>query len=169
MSYTTPPTFTAHTTLPAASLQILSDDITYLVAHVQTVQLRDNGSDYTIASNTFANIDGTNLSITAVSVGSVARLTLLGTFHGSSSLTACFDFSVNGTRWGTGFTDGLAGSIVSNVITNTVLTQALVTGLTPGSNTFKPMWKATANTLTGYSGAGSAGTDFSLMFMVETW
>lgn len=169
MAWATPPTFTAHTTLGASSLQTLSDNESYLLSGFSASKLYDKGSDITTTSTTFVAVDSTNLARTVTINGTKALIIFRGVFSSGTSIRHIdLDVNVNGTRWAS---TGADGSSTVQATTNTIAYPGsvvmVVDGLTPGSNTFQAMWKtSSAATLTLYAGAGAGGTDFIPAFDV---
>lgn len=159
MGFSTPPNFTPLTPLGASSLQVLSDDISYLVNGISQKKQYDKGSDITTTSTTFVAIDSTNLAITVTTVGTKAILIFQGVAinSGGANLTS-FDINVNGTRLSSTGTEGRL-TITANAVAGTAMIVAVVDGLTPGSNTFQILWKASAGTATLRAGSGTANQD----------
>jgi hypothetical protein len=113
-------------------------------------------SDYTINSTTYANVDGTNLSLSITLAGDTAVVFL--NFTVTSLRKVYFDISVDGTR--VGGDDGLFTIIQDNVAGQrfAVGMAIPIEGLSAGSHTFNLMWKNDAGgTSTLYGGNGSAG------------
>lgn len=125
---------------------------------------RDNGADYTTTSTSFVDIDGTNLVITATISSGKAKITFSGTANNLSGSMA-FDISVDGTRYCSGGNDGIL--VVGANSTTNVSFSVTVTGLSVGSHTFKPQWRASASTAHLYAGSGTAAQDLLVNFEVE--
>lgn len=113
----------------------------------------DNNANYTTTSNTFADIDTTNLSITLNITGSKVLVMFTCVFVCGAGIPG-FDLAVDGVRVGAVGATGIAGgqSGAAGVASFAVL----VTGLTAGSHTFRPQYKVSAAvTLTVRAGDGS--------------
>lgn len=117
----------------------------------------DNGADYATTSNTFVDIDGTNLVITMTITGSCVLVLFTCSAQSAGGVTPGFDILVDGVRYGAAGTAGLFGW---SGAAGPVGIAILITGLSPGSHTFKPQYHTTAaTTVTVRAGAGGA-TDF---------
>lgn len=154
--------------------QLFRDNGNYLLGgRPNDATLRDNGASYSSASTTFVNIDGTNLSksilVNSGKVMVVANLVLIGDGT-AGGYKGCFDFTVDGTRYGTGFADGIAGMLVNlaaGKLAGTVSFSKYVSGLTTGvSHTFALQYKTDVGTVIVASGNGVAGQDFATTFDV---
>jgi hypothetical protein len=158
-SWTTPKTWLATDSLGASDMNTyVRDNMGYLLSSrpMQCIK-RDNGADYTTTSLVWVDIDGTNLVITLVLSGTNVQLGFTGVAAGANGID--LDFLVDGTRFASAGQDGLINNHSSSAFHNAMT--ALVTGLTPGSHTFKVQWKLqAAGTGTLYAGAGAGGTDF---------
>jgi hypothetical protein len=162
MPWTTPPSFTSGQVITATDLNTyLRDNTSYLLSRPKNAVKRDNNANYTTTSASFVDIDGTNLSITLSVSGSAVLLAFSGTVNSSSNQPA-FDFTVDGTRVGTGGSDGLM-TMTGNIQSNATFI-ALVTGLSAGSHTFKVQWRAVSGTTLLYAGNGTGGQDVQPYF-----
>lgn len=102
------------------------------------------GSHYSTTSGTFANVDGTNLSLTVETHGGPVLVCFTGTLSatgGTTNSPGAFDFTVDGTRFASANTLGLLAtrSVGAGEYQN-VSFAVLVTGLTAGSHTFTLQW-----------------------------
>ena len=170
MAWTTPKTNWATNDVPSASqMNDIGNNLSYLLSRVGSSGRRDNGSNYTIAANTFAAVDSTNLAKTLTLAGTRVLVTVNCTLVNSgANVKNDLDVNVNGTRWGRSGIDGLTTVVVNSATSpGNGSFSVFIDGLTPGSNVFQLMWKAQATTSTMYSGAGSAGTDYIPSFSVQ--
>lgn len=162
MSWTTPADWS---TIPIPGVSDMNtqvrDNLNYLLSGrpMQAIK-RDNGADYTTTSTSWVDIDGANLAITLTINGTNVMLGFTGVSSGVQYID--WDFTVDGTRYASAGLDGLAHNGSSSDFH--IAMTALVTGLAPGSHTFKVQWKVASGTGKLYAGAGSAGTDFIPVF-----
>lgn len=167
MTYSVLPSVSPGDTIASATWgNIVKADIEYLLGRPKGSTFRDNNGNYTTTSTSFVDVDATNLKQTITISGS----TVLVGFSGSIITTdvgnvghVCFDIDVDGTRAGTGGTDGVMMIYDDGNASrpaNASFT-VLITGLTAGSHTFKLQWRVnnSANTAALTSGSGSGGTD----------
>jgi hypothetical protein len=158
MAWTAPPSFSTGELVPASKMQIISDDLSYLLNRPKGAVLRDNGSNYTTTSTSFVDVDATNLKITITLSGSAVAVGFTGVTALDNTGVTYWDIDVDGTRQGAAGTDGL---YATNLGTPNASMYILVTGLSTGSHTFKLKWKTTSpRTSSLYSGNGVAGQDF---------
>lgn len=127
---------------------------------------RDNGATYTTTSASFVAIDGTNLSITKTINSGKVLISFCGVTTGSGAAAITFDIDIDGTRYGSAGTDGIAAT-QGSVAPLTVSFCIIADGLSVGSHTFKIMWKTSAGTASLYSGNGTGGADYIPAFSVE--
>lgn len=152
------------TTSGAGLVLALIDISIYRVPAGQRI-IRDNGGDYSTASATYVDIDGTNLVITLITLGGNVLVTFTGMMNDASRQGA-IDLSVDGTRYANAGADGLVGAFAGNGDYN-VSFSVLVTGLAPGSHTFKPVWHAITSSPILRAGAGVAGNDYLVTFSAQ--
>jgi hypothetical protein len=173
MAWTTPPSWTTSQLVTATQIQVLSDDLSYLLNRPNSAVKRDNGGEYSTSSTSFVDIDATNLKCTLSISGSAVLVGFTGMIfntNGGASVT-CLDITVDGTRIGSAGGEGLAGKVQSGAFTpvrESISFVALVTGLSAGSHTFIVQWKANAASATLQSGAAGSNTDYiPHLFAVE--
>jgi hypothetical protein len=157
MAWNTPPTFTTGQLIGASDLNsYIRDNTNYLLGGRVSGTSTKTGSANT-SSNTFADIDSTDLSVTITTVGSVALVVLNAQFFitiASSASNLHVDVAVDGTRiereWNLAVNTGTTFSMASFCV--------FATGLTAGSHTFRPQWKvdAAAPTPTATIGQGNS-------------
>ncbi len=159
--WTAPATFTPGQIVTATDLNTnVRDNPLYLFTRPQQTILSNVGTDYTTTSTTFVDIDATNLKITKTLFGTAVLLGFTGSYALNNTATVYWDFDINGTRFASGGTEGITGTPFSSTLGNLITLVVLVTGLTPGSNTFKIKWRVSANTATLFSGVAASGKDF---------
>jgi hypothetical protein len=164
MGWTTPRTWSTGEVVGATDMNThVRDNLTYLFNRPADVDKVDNAASYTTTSTSFTDINATNLGITmTVASGKVLLL-----FSGVCSVTGGqvrFDFDIDGTRYCSAGTDGLAG--VTSINPNPICMAALVNGLSAGSHTFKVKWWVTSGqTATLYAGNGVAAQDWIPSFV----
>jgi len=170
MAWTTPRTWVASEVPTAAIFNThVRDNLSYVFSgRGGSTVVRDNGATYTSTSGTFADIDGTNLAITANIISGKALILFTGvSIMAAASIQAAFDITVDGTRIGAAGADGL---ITIQAGTNThkipVCLAAIKTGLSSGSHTFKPVWRTLSGTIVLYSGNGVSTEDTIPTFSV---
>src|SRR5262245_61351961 len=164
MAWTTPPSWTTSQLVTATQMQVLSDDLSYLLNRPNSAVKRDNGATYTTTSTSFADIDATNLKITMSISGSAVLLAFTCAATLSTTAYMTFDFDVDGTRYGSAGADGISSHNFINAIPKGVTMVALVTGLSTGSHTFKVKYKVNTGTGSVFSGNGVGGADFITCF-----
>jgi hypothetical protein len=123
----------------------------------------DEGSDYSTTSSSFADVDGTNLSLTITTNGQVVYVGFVGFARASGSGTAkiYFNVDVDGSDY---FSDDGIAQLAYNQEYESVSFVVPITGLSAGSHTFKLRWK-TNQTATLY--ASNAVEDVRPMFWVQ--
>lgn len=168
MAWTTFASFITDQIVTPTDMNNIVGNLNYLFQRPKTKILFDNGANYTRAANTFADIDSTNLISTLTVTSGTVLVTFNAVATGSAAIVLDFDILVDGVRVGAGFTDGIYSQSVSNAtpLHGGVSFSYLITGLSAGSHTFKPQWKAQTGTGTIYSGSGVAGTDYPVSFNV---
>ncbi len=165
MAWTTPATWTPGQVITATDLNThLRDNLNFLLSRPNSVIKRDNNANYTTTSNSFVDVDGTNLKITLTITGSVV---LLG-FTVMATSNVIFDILIDSTRYASGGIDGLMATVDASSNRAPVSATLLITGLSAGGHTFKLQWKAVTGTAILYSGSGVANFDFiSSLWAVE--
>lgn len=148
MTYTTPTPVSAGDVLSASAYNTdVVDNITHLHAGKPASTIaRNNTSDYSTSSTTFADVDATNLSVTLTTSTGRVLVAFAGTFYNSGGNTPdmSLDVDIDGSRMGAA-TDGIVTEkLIGNQEKQAVSFTLLKTGLSIGSHTFKLQWKATA-------------------------
>lgn len=125
-----------------------------------------DGGDYSTASTSFTPVDSTNMSFTLAIRGGPVLIGLLGsTLNSTYDLFTWFDVEVDGARIG----DSNYGLLqveskrASGIWENASFSY-LLTGLSPGSHTFRLVWRVEGGTA--YLGGGSS-YPVSEFFVVE--
>ena len=160
-TWTSPVTWNPGQVVAASDLNTqLRDNLIYLFTRPQSVVKRDNGASYTTTSTSFVDIDGTNLKITFTISGSAVLLGFTGVL-GIASPDTQFDLLVDGARYASVGSDGLAAMQTPSGYPFGITLVGLVTGLAAGQHTFKIQWKnLTGGTSTLFAGNGTSGQDF---------
>jgi hypothetical protein len=158
-AYSTLPTVSAGEVISSSGWgNLVKADIEYLFNRPADVDKVDNAASYTTTSTSFTDINATNLGITMTVASGKVLLLFTGVVSMTGGTTR-FDFDIDGTRYCSAGTDGLAG--LTSVNAATVSMCALVTGLSAGSHTFKVKWWVTSGqTATLYAGNGVAAQDW---------
>lgn len=168
MAWTTPRTW-VNGEVPGETIfnAHVRDNLNYLLSgRGGSAAARDNNASYTTSSGTFVDIDGTNLAITATIQSGKALILFTGvTLMAAASEQPAFDISVDGTRFG-----GSDGLLTAQAGTNThkipICIAVIKTGLSVGSHTFKPVWRAITGTVRLYAGNGVSTEDTLPTFSV---
>ncbi|PJF30840.1 MAG: hypothetical protein CUN51_06550 [Candidatus Thermofonsia Clade 1 bacterium] len=149
MPWTTPTTWVSAQVVTATQLnEQLRDNMNYLLSRPHQRIIRVASSNYTTTSTTFVDIDATNLSITLTISGSAVLVGFSGVAEVNSGPFYCFDFTVDGNRYTTVSNGLLEVHTATGFIHVPASYTALVMGLTVGSHTFRPVWRATSGTAT---------------------
>jgi hypothetical protein len=166
MAWTAPPSFTTGELVPASKMQIISDDLSYLLNRPKGSTFRDNGANYTTTSTSFVAVDSTNMKQTITMSGSSALVGFAGTVFNTDAGNVginCLDITVDGVRAGAAGTDGIVVMVDLGSVTHQTngSFSILVTGLSTGSHTFALVWRTnnSVNTVALSSGSGAGGTD----------
>jgi len=150
----------------------IRDNVGYLFARPIAAVTADENSDFTTTATDFVDIDA-GFSVLLALEGSRARVHFHGVLflQGSSAGTqrAFFDVAVDGVRQAGD--DGICFvETVNNGVRHVSFTR-LITGLTPGTHTFRPQWKCYASagtpSVTMYAGAGTPQANVHPQFIVE--
>ncbi len=129
----------------------------------------NESSDYTTASTTFADVDGTagKFNLTITTAGGDVFVGFHGTVEHNNFLAIFFDVLVDGTTL-VGGDDGIErvkqGAASDDVPVGFV---RLVSGLAAGSHSFKLQWKTGGATATLFAGAGTSTKDVHPQFWVR--
>lgn len=164
--------YSAPNTSWVAGDPVLYTDMNRIEANTEALHNPPSGSsdfldvsDYTINSATFANVDGTNFSVTVTITGDTVLVGM--NFTLVSAVVAHFDITVDGTR--KGGDDGLFSCRWSTANDRGGLFGAIrITGLSAGEHTFALQWKnaGSGTNSTIYGGNGSSGTQNHPSFWV---
>lgn len=123
----------------------------YLLDPNKDTTIHNEGSDYTTTSTSFVDIDATDLAITLTTNGGPVLVMAAGGCTGSTTLTIHFDFTVDGTRYTSGNTNGIAPVTTGSGRLDLLSFAVLVTGLSAGSHSFKLQWRVNGGTGTLHS------------------
>lgn len=157
-NWTPPATWTGSLITVNRLNEQIRDNLEFLKDPPSASYEADEGSNYTTTSSSFVDVDSTNLSLTIETAGG----DVLIAFHGTVTRSASggivrFDVDVDGTRVASD--DGI---IAAEPVTGAGMPVSFVryvTGLSPGSHTFKLQWKINTGTATLYAGAGTSQYD----------
>lgn len=124
--------------------------------------VRDNNGRYTTTSTSFVPVDSTNLSITlTLTTGRI--LMIFNACSNNVSGVGSMDFLIDGARYMAAGADGFG---INNVNGSNVCLTAMKLGLSAGSHTFQPCWRAYGTTYTLEAGNGVAQQDSLIQFAV---
>jgi hypothetical protein len=149
----------------------MRDNLEFLKTPPFALQQFNQGSDYTVTSTSFVEVDGggTELTLTITTAGGDVAIGFFGTFAHSVASGRCYlDVDIDGTMLG-----GDSGLVqfrspgAGTGFAFSVSFVAFKSGLTPGSHTFKLMWATSGATLTLHAGAGTATFDTHPQFWVR--
>lgn len=170
--WTSPNTMVAGDIFSASNYNLyVRDNLNYLFSgRPGSVIKRDNNATYSTTSNTFVDVDTTNLSITLTISSGKAIIHFSGVCVSSSGAGADggIDVDIDGTRYGSAFSFGLMIIQASTTPQNCAFSVP-VTGLSVGAHTFKLQYRrGSAGTVSIYSGdAATVTSDKALIFGVE--
>lgn len=148
MGWTSPSTWTTSQVVTATNLnEQVRDNMTYVHSGKPYAgALHNEGSAYTIASATFANVDGTDLSKSLTTTTGRVLILFTGTVYADAAGRALrFDVTVDGTRIGSANTNGLCQQYL-DTNSETMSFAVIKTGLSNGSHTFNLQWQISAGT-----------------------
>lgn len=167
-AWTTPVTWGVDQLVTASDLNTqLRDNLNALKTPPSAHYEGNQGSDYTTASASFADVDGTNLALTITTKGGDVFVGFQGSVEHSTSGAVFFDVLIDGTTY-VGGDDGIVRVRgVDAADTLPVNFVRLVPGLSAGSHSFKLRWKTSAATATLLAGAGTTNKDVHPQFWVR--
>lgn len=158
MTWTDPKTWSIGEALTAALMNIqLRDNLNALKDAPEDNYIINEASDYTTASNSFVDVDATNLKLTITTTGGDILIGFFGFFY-HTTLNATINLEV--TRDGVAIAgdDGLTGQRFSSAnARENIAFNYLLTGVTAGTYEFRLQWKTTAGNVSLSAGAGSSG------------
>jgi hypothetical protein len=166
MAYVEPVDFVAGTPLTKAQLDAIQNNIRALKDPPTEDYTANEGADYSTTSGSFVDVDGTNFSLTATTVGGDVMVGFFGSFKNSSSFHIFLEVDVDGSPYAgdDGITASVAGTSNSAEGLGFVV---LIRGLSAASHTFKLQWKVGGGTATLHAGAGTANGDTHPQFWVK--
>lgn len=152
MSWNTLADLTTGQIVTETHMDEIRENIEYLHSPNKDLVEHNEGSDYTTTSTSFVDVDATDLSQTLTTTGgNVLVLCQVVVLSGTAANTY-FDVDIDGTRFGTANTLGLATWKVNDANDFGSITLAfIVDGLSAASHTFKLQWRVSAGTTTMYS------------------
>jgi len=171
MAYTAPKTFAANAVLTASELNTYVRDNTIALKAPPTDLYNVNeGADYTTASTSFADVDGTDLSLTITTTGGDVMIVFDGTVsHDTTGARVYFDVYYDSSTY-LGGDDGMFFEVPNSgggVTEKHVSFMRILQGLSAGSHTFNLRWKVSAGNVTMYAGAGTSNKDVHPQFWVR--
>jgi len=143
MAYTSPKTWT-NEPLTASDLNTYIRDNLLALKSPPSDNYEVTAGGYTTTSTSFVDVDATNLSFTLNTGGGDILVSLVAVLNApAGTIVGKFDIVV----------DGISVSAGSGISSNYITTQLencsfpyLITGVSPGTHTFKLQWKTSANT-----------------------
>jgi hypothetical protein len=126
-------------------------------SNLQAAKYQRTSANYTTTSTSFADVDGTNMSLAITTGARRVMVGFTGTVAGSGlGDTIMLDVDLDGARLG-----GLFGLVQARTPVATYRMNGsftfLTNALTAASHTFKLQWRTTANTATMYGTSASDG------------
>jgi len=167
MAWTSPRTWVAGELVTAALMNAhVRDNLLVLKTPPSALYTVNEGADYTTASASFVDVDGTNLALVIVTNGGNVRVGWSSLVSLSVAGTVYLDIDVDGAR--EGGDDGIvAGTVEGGTDTREALAlNWVIAGLSAASHTIKLQWKVSAGTGTIYAGAGTSNLDLHPQFNV---
>lgn len=163
MPWTSTYTWTAGETVTATKMnEQLRDNMAYV--HDGTpvsINLHNDGADYTTTSATFADVDATDLAKSITTTTGRVLICVTATISTSVSAEVSLDIDCDGSKIGTANTNGLC---THNCNTRSTMSFTVMkTGLSNGSHTFKLQWKTSAGTATMRSTTSTNPVVFQIM------
>lgn len=163
--------WTPNETVTATKLNTVRDSLNYVFnERALSAVLIDAGSNYTMTSTSWADIDATNLKVTITVRNGRARIVfnapLVESSGSGNDVDVYFDFTVDGTR--AGGDDGLAKKPFG--VSIPIFIEWIAEGLSDGSHEFGVQWKTTGGgtrLATLYAGAGTSNKDLHPVFIAE--
>lgn len=170
-NWTAPATWNVGQLVTANDLNTqLRDNLEFLKSPPSGIFTLNQGADYTTSSTSFADIDGTNISL-QIATTNLAKVLIGFTANvrrSTAGTIVYFDCTLDGVR--IGGDDGIVAVYdpLNQVPGTPVTFLAWAQGITPaGNHTFKMQWKVNANSATLYAGAGTASGDLHPQFWVR--
>lgn len=170
MAWTSPHTWSVSELVTSTKLnEQLRDNMLALKDPPTDLYNVNEGADYTTTSDTFTNVDATDLSLTIDTAGGDVLVTFFGSVRNTN---AAGGFALNFTVDGVAFAaeDGLISTGASSITGSLpVAFAAWVQGLSAGSHTFNLQFKRMggAGTVEIFAGAGTSGHDIHPQFAVR--
>lgn len=164
MAWTSPKTWSVGEVLTASDMNTyVRDNLNALKAPPSDNYEANEGANYTTSSATFADVDGTNLSLSITTTGGDIMIGFVGTLLHTAGNKIFFTVDIGGTD--VAADDGIAGCTPANVVSDTSLSFVwLATSQAAGAKTIKLQWKTPAATATLYAGAGTSNGDVHPQF-----
>ncbi len=166
MAWITPKDWAVDEQLTASKLNThLRDNLNALKAPPSDNYECNEGSDYSTNGTSFADVDGTNLSLTITTTGGDVMVGFHGTFQAATQGTFYLDVYVDSAD--DGGDDGYLVQTIAANTPNSVSFVRLITGLSAAAHTFKLRWKTNGVSVTLFAGAGTSNRDVHPQFWVR--
>jgi hypothetical protein len=170
MSWEAPKTWVPDELVTAALLNThLRDNLNALKTPPSDHYECDESSNYSTTSESFVDVDSTNLALSLTTNGG----DVLVHFHGvvtASNGIVYFDVEIDdgGTPYRVGGDDGIIATVVQNLTPgHTITFTRLITGLDAGAYVFSLQWKKGSGGATLWAGAGTSTCDLHPQFWVR--
>jgi hypothetical protein len=169
MAWTSPHTWSVSELVTSTKLnEQLRDNMLALKDPPTSLYNVNEGADYTTTSDTFVDVDATDLSLTIVTGGGDVLVWFYGTVRNANGGGGVgLNFSVDGTDFAAD--DGLLVTASSSTLAENVAFIVLVQGLSAGSHTFNLRYRRNggAGTAEIFAGAGTSNLDVHSQFGVR--
>lgn len=168
-AWTTPATWSTTQLVTASDLnEQIRDNLSALKAPPTDYHVLNEGADYTLNSAVFADVDGTNLSLTITTTGGDVFVGFHGNFSNDATTRNLYlDVTMDGVA--VGGNDGIIAERVDVTAAPGagVSFTRLIPGVAAGTHTFNLTYKVSAGAVTLYAGAGTSGGDLHGQFWVR--
>lgn len=166
MSWSSPQTWTSALVTVAEFNEQIRDNLLALKDPPTDLYDVNEGADYTTTSDTFTNVDATDLSLTIETGGGDVLVTFFGSMRNTNGGGGfALNFTVDGTPFAA--EDGLLSTGASSITGSLPVAFAVwVQSLSAGSHTFNLTFKRMggAGTAEIFAGAGTSGHDIHPQF-----
>lgn len=162
MAYTTVPTITDIVATASAGNTYIRDNQRALKDPPSANHEVNEASNYTTSSDTWADIDTTDLTLSITTTGGAVMIGFVGSFIGGGN-TGVVDVAVDSTRIVNQATGGML-FIVTDAGAKVYSFVHIIEGLSAGVHTFALQWRRLSGTITLYAGAATANYDVHPQF-----
>ena len=163
MGWTTPVTWAAGTVVSASDMNAqLRDNMDYVHSRKPvSINLLNDGADYTTTSTSFVDVDATDLSKSITTTTGRVLILVACVISSSVSAETSLDVAMDGTLIGSANTLGI---VTHNTNTRSLMSFATVkTGVSNGSHTFKLQWRTSTGTATMRSTTSTNPVSFHIL------